>query len=99
MATPARGPAKDKPFRDALRIAIADAGDDHKALRKIARALINNAMKGDNVAIKEVADRLDGKVAQPHGGDDELPAIQMNLTDGQRARALAALVAKTKADK
>ena len=70
MANP-RGQQRDKPFRDALRMEIADAGEDHKALRQVARALISKASEGDVPAIKEVADRLDGKVAQTIAGEDE----------------------------
>lgn len=54
-----------KPFRDALRMELANAGDDHKALRMIASALIVKASEGDMQAIKELADRIDGKVPAP----------------------------------
>jgi len=71
MANP-RGQQRDKPFRDALRMEIASAGEDHKALRAVAVALLGKAMMGDVQAIKELADRLDGKVPQGIGteGDD-----------------------------
>ena len=69
---------KDKPFRDALRMEIAEAGEDRKRLRVVARALLAKAEAGDVAAIKEVADRLDGKVAQAIiGGDDDEPAIKI----------------------
>jgi NADPH-dependent ferric siderophore reductase len=58
---------KDKPFAEALRMELAAAGDNHKALRKIARNLITLAQdqsKDAMPAIKEIADRLDGKPAQ-----------------------------------
>jgi hypothetical protein len=58
---------KDKPFAEALRMEIAAAGDDHKALRAIARNLIKLAQIEDVSAlsaINAVADRLDGKPAQ-----------------------------------
>ena len=42
---------------------IAAAGDDHKALRKIAAALLAKAGDGDGPAINSLADRTDGKVA------------------------------------
>ena len=58
------GRRQEKPFRDALRIEIAAAGEDQKALRKIAAALVQKASDGDMAAIKEVADRLDGKAVQ-----------------------------------
>jgi hypothetical protein len=58
------GAWKDKPFRDALRLELAAVGDDAKALRTIARSLIAAASEGKMDAIREVADRLDGKPAQ-----------------------------------
>jgi hypothetical protein len=61
----------DKPFRDALRLEIMRKGADK--LRRSARALIDKAMEGDVSAIKEVADRLDGRVPQLVGGDRENP--------------------------
>jgi hypothetical protein len=56
------GRPKDKPFAEALRMELKAAGKDHRALRKIARALIAKAEDGDLPAIREIADRLDGKV-------------------------------------
>ena len=70
MANP-RGQQRDKPFRDALRMEIAAAGEDHKALRRVAGALLNQAYTGDMQAIRELADRMDGKVPQGIVGDDE----------------------------
>ena len=67
---------KDKPFRDALRLEIADAEGDSRKLRKVASALLAAASEGDVAAIKELADRLDGKVAQAVVGDDEHGPIE-----------------------
>lgn len=58
------GQWRDKPFREALRIELAAAGADHKKLREIARGLIDLATAKDMQAIKEIADRIDGKPAQ-----------------------------------
>ena len=55
------GPSQ-KPYRDALRAEIAAAGADHKALRRVARAHLKEAGDGNIRAIKELADRLDGRV-------------------------------------
>lgn len=74
------GRAKDKPFRDALRLELAALGDDDpKALRGLARKLLATASGNDGLAaIKEVADRLDGKPAQAIiGGDEDEPEIQI----------------------
>lgn len=58
------GRPKEKPFAEALRMELASAGDDHKALRRIAKKLIDKAEDGDMQAIQQIADRLDGKPAQ-----------------------------------
>lgn len=55
---------KDKPFADALRMEIAEAGENHRSLRAIARKLLDKAAEGDMQAIQQVGDRLDGKPAQ-----------------------------------
>lgn len=67
------GGAKAKPFRDALRIELAALGDDSKALREVAKKLIAEAMNGEQWAVKELADRIDGKVPTPIAGDDDNP--------------------------
>jgi hypothetical protein len=41
----------------------------------VANALVAKAREGDVSAIKEIADRLDGKVTQPLGGDEETGPI------------------------
>jgi hypothetical protein len=45
-------------------MALLDAGDNFLALRKVADALVTKAMEGDVPAIRELADRTDGKVPQ-----------------------------------
>ena len=53
---------KGKSWLDALRIEIAI--DDGARLQKAACQLLNKAAEGDLPAIKELADRLDGKSIQ-----------------------------------
>ena len=69
-----------RPFERALKMEIAAAGEDLKALRAIARNLIRQAQKDELAAlpsINTVADRLDGKVPQAFiGGGEDAPAIQ-----------------------
>lgn len=71
------GGRKEKPFRDALMLAIKEAEakeNQHRALRKIAERLLDEAAAGNVQALKEVADRLDGKVPQGiEGGDPDRP--------------------------
>ncbi len=71
-------PPKEKSFAAMLNIAIKEAieGSDKTKLRLVADALVDKAMAGDVQAIKEVADRLDGKVPQGLiGGDEDDPPI------------------------
>ncbi len=86
MSNPhARGQQRDKPYRDALRMEIAAAGGDFKALRLVAFAHLAKAQSGDIGAIKELADRLDGKVAQAIVGDSEHDPVSMIVTGVPRA--------------
>ena len=79
------GTLKEKPYRDALRMEIAAAAEDFKGLRLIARAHLEKARSGDMAAIKELADRLDGRPAQAVVGDDEANPISVVFTGVPRA--------------
>lgn len=72
-------PKAEKSFAAMLRIAIKEAhGDEGKdKLRAIADALVKKAIEGEVSAIKEIADRLDGKVPQALVGDDEFDPIRV----------------------
>lgn len=72
-------PPKEKSFANMLNIAIKEAveGTDKTKLRAVADALLDKAIAGDVQAIKEVADRLDGKVPQAVIGDEGEDAIQV----------------------
>ena len=59
-----------KPFRDALMAEIKSAGEDYRSLRLVARGLLRVAQRGNVAAIKEVADRIDGKVPQALVADE-----------------------------
>ena len=76
------GQRRAKLFAEALRMEIAAAGDNHQALRRIARALLAEAYTGNIAAIAMIADRLDGKVPQPVGGSDELGPRRLHITWG-----------------
>jgi hypothetical protein len=75
---------KAKPFRDALRLEAAAAEQGQQciapkgSLRWNARQLLE---RGDPIAIREVADRLDGKVPQAIVGDDESDPIRYAISD------------------
>jgi hypothetical protein len=76
------GRPKSKPFREALDRAIKAASNDPDSkltLDSIAAALLAKASTGDVPAIKELAERYDGKVAQAViGGDEEDPEIKVS---------------------
>src|SRR4051812_28696623 len=67
MGRPIGSVNREKPFNDALRIALRG---DPLRLRRIADKLATLAEGGDLGAIREVADRLDGKPLQAHTGED-----------------------------
>ena len=58
------GRRAEKPFFEAIKMELSAAGGNHKALREVARKLIEQAMLGEPWAIQMIADRLDGKPAQ-----------------------------------
>lgn len=64
-----------------LKIAINEATEEGGTkLRAVADALVNKAMTGDVPAIKELADRVDGKVPQAVVGDDEHDPVSVVAT-------------------
>ena len=114
--TPSRGSKPDKIMRDALQLELAhevEAPDPNatpgkqgrkikiRRSRLVAIALVNKAIKGDVQAIKEINERMDGRVAQVVKGDTPSGAIPIditNLTTAQieklKERIVADLVAK-----
>lgn len=58
------GKRSAKEFRDALRICLTEYDGGEQKLRKVANALVNEAMSGNVNAIREIADRLDGRSDQ-----------------------------------
>ena len=70
------GRKAEKPFRDALRIELAEAAENSKALRNIAKKLIAQAESGDLQAIKELVDRTDGKAVQQVDMDATVRTIE-----------------------
>lgn len=67
-ANSGRKPA-EKSFAQALRMCLNKDGDGRR-LRLIAEQLVKQAEAGEQWAIKEIADRLDGRPAQILVGDD-----------------------------
>ena len=74
MGRPLGSPNRDKRFKAAL-VRYADA--DPVRLDEMAQKLWATAMTGDVSAMREVADRLDGKVPQAIVGDEEHGPVQI----------------------
>ena len=65
-----------KPFMEALtEVVLANK----EALRTSAQALFARAMTGDVAALKEIADRLDGKVPSTVGGTTEVGPVRLKV--------------------
>jgi hypothetical protein len=72
------GRGAEKPFLAALRVAISKAkASKHSkhSLEKIAERLLINAASGETAAIREIADRLDGKIPAPATIQDDVKLI------------------------
>src|SRR6476661_7700062 len=77
MGRPIGSVNKEKPFNDALRIALRG---DPLRLRRIADKLATLAEGGDLAAIKEIADRLDGRpAAEQKHIDSSAGQIQVSI--------------------
>jgi hypothetical protein len=75
-----------KPWKEAIQRAIKRREDsDPHALDKLADKLLTKVEEGDVSAIKELGDRLDGKVPQAIGGADDLPPVSVIVTGVPRA--------------
>ena len=62
MGRPVGSVNREKPFTDALRVALLSGGG--RRLRIIADKLVEKAMGGDLQAIQQIADRMDGRPSQ-----------------------------------
>jgi len=71
------GPRKQKKFLAALERALL--ADGSEKIRGIADKLVEAALSGEPWAIKEVADRLDGKPVQQIAADPEGGAVAIAL--------------------
>jgi hypothetical protein len=84
------GRRAEKPFSDALHMELAAAGENHIALRMIARNLIKQAQR-DTLqalpAITAVADRLDGRPSQ----ESMVTVVKRDASDWSRDELVAFL--------
>ena len=77
---PGGRPKTSKLFRDALMVELKRTDGDVERIHKVAQRLVENAIAGETAAIKEIADRIDGKVPQGIGGDDDLPDLGLRIS-------------------
>jgi len=82
------GRSKEKIWRSAIERAVKRASSQGmEAIDELADALIKEAKSGDIPALKEIGDRLDGKVPQAIVGDDDHPAVLIEIVDPILKRA------------
>jgi hypothetical protein len=74
MARPI-GPSANKPFRDALKLTVADNRNNPRKLRYLAEKLYDMAKGGCVQSMALLFDRLEGKAPQAHGQDADLGAL------------------------
>jgi hypothetical protein len=80
------GRVKDKPWRDALMVALSrpdPENPDRKMLARIAEQVVAAAAEGKMDAAKEIGDRVDGKPPQAIVGDNEADPVNV-LTEIRR---------------
>lgn len=90
---------KSKPWKQALKRALARKhGDVTSGLISIASQIVEAADNGESWAIREIADRLDGKPAQQQiiTGDEEGGPIRFeDVSDNELKRAITRLAAES----
>ncbi len=55
---------QDKPWKEALWLAVNERMGDRKKLRHLADKLVSKALEGDVQALREIGDRIEGKPTQ-----------------------------------
>jgi hypothetical protein len=75
--------AKAKIWEQAIKRALARKSNDSvdKGLDTLADKLVEAAQNGDQWALREVGDRMDGKPAQAIIGDDDAPPIRIQKVE------------------
>lgn len=82
-----------KRWQSAITRALAKISEGQgveAGLDKLADQLVLAAANGEQWALKEVGERLDGKPAQIIAGDDDLPPVQVEKIERVLIRAGAA---------
>jgi Family of unknown function (DUF5681) len=74
---PGGRPKSAKLLRDALLVELKKSEGGVERIQLIAQKLVEAALEGNVLAIREIADRIDGKVPQAIVGDDEHDAVRV----------------------
>lgn len=88
-------------FRQAVVSALAHADDSElpgrasRTLQRIASELVKKALKGEDAAIREVADRLDGKATQSIQAKIEHSVVDLRDADNLQDRLTEKLARRT----
>jgi hypothetical protein len=79
--TPAKEWKPGKLLRDALLISLnrETEGMKTKRLQMVADALVDAAIKGELPALREIFDRIDGKVTQAPAGSEEKGPVELRI--------------------
>jgi len=73
------GPKSDKRWREAITLAVLEPGERGvRKLRTIAEKVVELALGGEQWAVQEIGDRLDGKSHQSVAVRDETDASTMS---------------------
>ena len=83
LTNPHGNPGKDKLLRTALLMELKSKGEDMPELRQIARNCIDLALKSEAWAVKEIADRLDGKPAPTVTAETSEKRSEFDWTDDE----------------
>jgi hypothetical protein len=93
---------REKAFANSLRLAMSRQDKEGiTKLQRVANKLADLAEVGESWAVKEVADRIDGKPLQATEltGKDGGPIETRELSTEERARGLAVFIKKLQVEK
>lgn len=81
---PKGNPKRAKLFSQALLVALKRTDEnDVEAIQRIADRMVKHAVESENfdvACVKEIADRVEGKVPQAVVGDDEMPDVGLRIS-------------------
>ncbi len=80
-----KGPSQDKPWTEMLRLVVMEKTDDDgkptQKLRRLAEKCVSAGLNGDMTAVREIADRLDGKPLATVSATINYPLLEQDIDD------------------